>query len=78
MEVASTDFGTAAAAEDGEQTVHAFTLSFDSDDYDSSTGFPDYMNGEHSIQALLKVAGRDGHSCRTSCLWNSITRMVFI
>ena len=60
MEVASTDFGTAAAAEDGEQTVHAFTLSFDSDDYDSSTGSPDYMNGEHSIQALLKVAGRDG------------------
>ncbi|MDE2823267.1 MAG: hypothetical protein OXK79_07155, partial [Chloroflexota bacterium] len=59
MEVASQDFGAAAAADDAEQTVHTFTLSFDSDGYDSETGAVDYMNGEHSIQALLKVAGRD-------------------
>ena len=60
MEVASQDFGTAAAAEDAEQSVHMFTLSFDSDGYDSETGAVEYMNDEHSIQALLKVAGRDG------------------
>ena len=59
MEVASQDFGTAAAAEDAEQTAHEFTLSFDSDGYDYETGAVDYMNGEHSLQALLKIAGRD-------------------
>ena len=59
MEVAAEDFGTAPAADDAEQAVHTFMLSFDSDDYDSETGAVDYMNGEHSIQATLKVAGRD-------------------
>ncbi|MDE2823272.1 MAG: hypothetical protein OXK79_07180, partial [Chloroflexota bacterium] len=59
MEVDAQDFGTAAAAEDAEQSTHPFTLSFDSDGYDSETGAVDYMNGEHSIQALLKIAGRD-------------------
>ena len=57
MEAASQDFGTPAA--DAEQTVHEFMLSFDSDEYDSETGAVDYMNGEHSLQALLKIAGRD-------------------
>ena len=60
MEVAAQDFGT-AAADDAEQTVHTFTLSFDSDGYEEHGDHVDvdYMNGEHSIQATLKIAGRD-------------------
>ncbi|MDE2773552.1 MAG: hypothetical protein OXI46_07580, partial [Gemmatimonadota bacterium] len=57
MEVDAQDFGT-AAADDAEQTVHEFKLSFESAEYDEM-GMPDYMNGDHSIQALLKIAGRD-------------------
>ena len=61
MEVDAQDFGTAAAAEDAEQSVHTFTLSFDSDGYEEHGDHTDvaYMNGEHSIQATLKIAGRD-------------------
>ena len=61
MEVASQGFGTAAAAEDAEQNALTFTLSFDSDGYEEHGDHVDvdYMNGEHSIQALLKIAGRD-------------------
>ena len=61
MEVDAQDFGTAPAAEDAEQTVHEFTLSFNSAGYVEHGDHidVDYMNGEHSIQALLKIAGRD-------------------
>ena len=60
MEVDAQDFGT-AAADDAEQTVHTFTLSFNSAGYEEHGDHidVDYMNGEHSIQALLKIAGRD-------------------
>ena len=60
MEVDAQDFGT-AAADDAEQTVHTFTLSFNSAAYEEHGDHIDvaYMNGEHSIQALLKIAGRD-------------------
>ena len=60
MEVDAQDFGT-AAADDAEQSTHDFTLSFDSDGYEEHGDHTDvdYMNGEHSIQATLKIAGRD-------------------
>ena len=60
MEVDAQDFGT-AAADDAEQSVHTFTLSFDSHSYEEHGDHTDvaYMNGEHSIQATLKIAGRD-------------------
>ncbi len=62
--VASTNFGIAATPAPDEpapaaQAIHAFTLSFDSDDYDSSTGSPAYMNGDHEISMQLKVAGSE-------------------
>ena len=60
--VASTNFGVAATPAEEEpaaQAIHAFTLSFDSDDYDSSTGSPAYMNGDHEISMQLKVAGSE-------------------
>ena len=58
--VASTNFGVAATPaveEPAAQAIHAFTLSFKSDDYDASTGTPAYMNGDHEISMQLKVAG---------------------
>ena len=71
--VASTNFGVAATPtmdtmstmmdtmstmeEPAAQAIHAFTLSFKSDDYDLSTGTPAYMNGDHEISMQLKVAG---------------------
>ena len=59
--VASTSFGVVAEPaveeEPAAQAIHAFTLSFDSDDYDLSTGSPAYMNGDHEISMQLKVAG---------------------
>ena len=59
--VASTSFGVVAEPaveeEPAAQAIHAFTLSFDSDDYDLSTGSPTYMNGDHEISMQLKVAG---------------------
>ena len=60
MEVDFQDFGT-AAADDAEQTAHEFTLSFNSAAYEEHGDHIDvaYMNGDHSIQALLKIAGRD-------------------
>ena len=60
MEVDAQDFGT-AAADDAEQTVHEFTLSFNSAAYEEHGDHTDvaYMNGEHSLQALLTIAGRD-------------------
>ena len=62
--VASTNFGVAATPAPDEpapaaQAIHSFTLSFDSDDYDSSTGSPAYMNGDHVISMQLKVAGSE-------------------
>ena len=61
MEVDAQDFGTAAAAEDAEQSVHDFILSFNSASYEEHGDHidVDYMNGEHSLQATLKIAGRD-------------------
>ena len=55
------DFGSAAAAEDAEQVHVTFTLSFDSDSYEEHGDHVDvdYMNGEYSVQATLKVAGSD-------------------
>ena len=61
--VAATSFGVVAEPpveeEPAAQAIHAFTLSFDSDDYDSSTGSPAYMNGDHEISMQLKVAGSE-------------------
>ena len=60
--VASTSFGVVAEPaieEPAAQAIHAFTLSFDSDDYDLSTGSPAYMNGDHEISMQLKVAGSE-------------------
>ena len=55
-----------AAAPEGEegeraaqQAVHPFVLSFNSADYDTATGEPTYMNGEHTISAKLMVASSD-------------------
>ena len=42
-----------------QQAVHAFVLSFNSDEYDAVTGEPTYMNGERTISAELMVAGKD-------------------
>ena len=60
--VAATSFGVVAepaVEEPAAQAIHSFTLSFDSDDYDSSTGSPAYMNGDHEISMQLKVAGSE-------------------
>ena len=60
--VAATSFGVVAepaVEEPAAQAIHAFTLSFDTDDYDSSTGSPAYMNGDHIISMQLKVAGSE-------------------
>ena len=55
-----------AAAPEGEegeraaqQAARAVVLSFDSDDYDTDTGVPDYLNGERTISAELTVVGSD-------------------
>ena len=50
-----------AAPEDepAAQAVHAFTLSFNSAEYNAVTGEPTYMNGEHTISAALMVVGSD-------------------
>ena len=60
--VAATSFlvvAKPAVKEPAAQVVHSFPLSFDSDDYDSSTGSPAYMNGDHEISLQLKVAGSE-------------------
>ena len=60
--VAATSFGVVAepaVEEPAAQAIHSFTLSFDTDDYDSSTGSPAYMNGDHVISMQLKVAGSE-------------------
>ena len=58
--VASQSFGIAAAApaDDGpaEQSIHEFTLSFDTDGYNADTGAPDYENGAHTLAAQLTIA----------------------
>ena len=59
IEVDARAFGVAAAAETAEQSVYNFKLSFESNKYDPVTGAVDYMNGEHMIQAQLKVTGSD-------------------
>ena len=43
--------------EAAEQAVHAFTLAFDSHDYDRDTGAATYVNGEHTISAELQIQG---------------------
>ena len=55
-----------AAAPEGEegeraaqQAVHPFFLSFNSAHYNTATGEPTYMNGEHTISAKLMVASSD-------------------
>ena len=57
------NFGVAAEPammdEPAAQAIHAFTLSFDSDDYDTATGAVDYENGDHEISVQLKVAGSE-------------------
>ena len=58
--VDSQNFGVAAEPamdEPAAQAIHAFTLSFDSDDYDAATGDVDYENGDHEISMQLMVAG---------------------
>ena len=37
------------------------TLSFDSEAYDETTGVPKYLNGDHSIRAVLDVVGSMEH-----------------
>ena len=61
---ASAVAAVAVAAPEGEegeqeqqQAVHSFELSFNSAEYDDVTGDPTYMNGEHTISAVLMVAG---------------------
>ena len=55
----------AAAPEGGEgeraaqQAARAIVLSFNSDAYDTDTGVPKYLNGEHTISAELTVVGSD-------------------
>ena len=56
------DFGVAAEPamdEPAAQAIHAFTLSFDSHDYDTATGDVDYENVDHEISVQLKVAGSE-------------------
>ena len=53
-----------------EQAVHAFTLSFNSAEYDDH-GHPDYTNGEHTISAELEIGidmadGTHGHQTISS------------
>ena len=72
MVAATLPFGGSASAvaavaapegEEGEQAqqqaVHSFDLSFNSAEY-AVTGEPTYMNGEHTISAVLMVAGAGG------------------
>ena len=59
--VASQSFGMAASPaqdEPAEQAVHEFTLSFDSDAYVAHGDHADidYLNGEHTIAAELRIA----------------------
>ena len=78
--VASQSFGggmdmTPPADEAAEQAVHAFTLAFDSHDYDRDSGAPVYMNGEHTISAELEIGitmadGMHGHETVSS---NAVT-----
>ena len=80
-EVAFQTFGgpAMAAPEDGtaaRQAVYRFTLSFDTDGYDALTGAPKYLNGEHTISAELRVAGRmmaDGTAARETIPSNAMT-----
>ena len=60
--VESQSFGTSMGMtppedEAAEQAVHAFTLAFNSHDYDRETGAAVYTNGEHTISAELQIAG---------------------
>ena len=58
--VAATRFDVVAepaVEEPAAQVVHSFPLSFDSHDYDPSTGSTTYMNGDHEISLELKVVG---------------------
>ena len=58
--VAATSFNVVAepaVEEPAAQVVHSFPLSFDSHDYDPSTGSTTYMNGDHEISLQLKVVG---------------------
>ena len=76
--VASQSFGSGmdmgmTPPEDGaaEQAVHAFTMAFDSHDYDRQTGTPTYTNGEHTISAELEIGidmadGTHGHETISS------------
>ena len=60
MDTMSTMMDTMSTMEEpAAQAIHAFTLSFKSDDYDASTGSPAYMNGDHEISMQLKVAGSE-------------------
>ena len=53
------DMGTTPPVDEAAEQagVHAFTLAFDSHDYDRDSGAPVYMNGEHTISAELQIAG---------------------
>ena len=59
--VAAQSFGVAASPaldEPAEQAIHAFTLSFDSDAYDSATGAVEYDERHITIyRRQLSVAG---------------------
>ena len=78
--VASQSFGesmgmTPPEDEAAEQAVHAFTLGFDSHDYDRESGVPVYTNGEHTISAELEIVvdmadGTRGHETIVS---NTVT-----
>ena len=70
MVAATLPFGGSASAvaavaapegEEGEQeqqqAVHSFKLAFNSAEYHDVTGDATYMNGEHTISAVLMVAG---------------------
>ena len=60
------------ADEAAEQAVHEFTLSFDSDEYDSETGTPTFVNGDHTIVGEVIVAG-GGRTNRQMIASNIVT-----
>ena len=68
--------GTAPPEEEpAEQAIYAFTLSFDSGEYDGD-GTASYMNGGHTISAELQVAGgmmADGMMGHATVSSNAIT-----
>ena len=76
-EVAHRSFADPPATppEDGAaatQAVDVFTLPLETDAYDAGTGSPQFMNGEHTISAELRVTGAGGAD-RETITSNAVT-----